>query len=441
MNIDQKRAVSIFIYPLIIQQLAVTILNMVYSSVVGTISKSALAATSTVGQVITIYSSLFSLVSIGGTVLTARMIGAHEYRDAGRTIEQSLFMTLVYSAIVTVFSITMANPLMNLLIPNADPVMLREAVNYLRQSSITLPFLYLHTIITGILQSSGNSRTNMYINIIMYISLVAFAIIFIKWCDLGITGASLTLGLFRVVGAVLAIFSLLRSHASFIINIKNVLKPDLQIIKRMLRLGLPASAESLFVQLGYLLANTLVMGLGVHQAAIYSVANTIQGFANMPQGIVSAATSTFVGQYLGAKRYDDAKKFVRQSLMIGVPIILALYLIMNLVSPWVTPLYTSDPEVAKEASRMLWILFLFAIPGQFINNVDPALRSGGDIKYVLCETMTGVWLVRLPLSWLLAYHFDMGVVGIYLANIISLYVRATIGFVRYLSGKWMYKRV
>ena len=90
---------------------------------------------------------------------------------------------------------------------------------------------------------------------------------------------------------------------------------------------------------------------------------------------------------------------------------------------------------------MLWLLFLFAVPGQFINNVDPALRSGGDIKYVLYETMTGVWLVRLPLSWLLAYHFDMGIVGIYLANIISLYVRMAIGFVRYLSGKWMYKRV
>jgi len=441
MDIDQKRAIGIFIYPLIIQQLAVTILNMVYSSVVGNISKSALAATSTVGLVIGIYGSLFSLVSVGGTVLTARMIGAHEFRDAGRTIEQSLFMTLLYSALVTVFSLVFATPLMKLLIPNADPIMLDEAVSYLRQSAITLPFLYLHTIITGVLQSSGNSRANMFINIIMYVCLVGFAFIFIKWLDLGIAGASLTLGLFRVVGALLAGIALLRSHASFIIKLKNAFKPDMPLIRRMLRLGLPASAESVFVQLGYLLANTLVMGLGVHQAAIYSVANTIQGFANMPQGIVSAATATFVGQFLGAQRYADAKKFVRSSLLIGVPIILLLYLIMNLASPLITPLYTADPEVAKEASRCLWVLFLFAIPGQFINNVDPALRSGGDVKFVLCETMCGVWLVRLPLSWLLGYHFKMGVMGIYVANIISLYVRAALGFIRYLSNKWMYKRV
>lgn len=441
MHIDQKQAVRHFVYPVIIENIAIQVLNLVYSSVVGNISKSALAATSTAGLVIGIYTALFSLVSIGGTVLTARMIGAHEFKDASRTIEQSILMTLIYSAVITIFSLTLANPIMRLLIPNADPQLLYESISYFRQSAITLPFLYLHSITTGVLRSSGNSRVNMYINVIMYISLVVFAFIFIKWLNLGIAGASLTLGLFRVVGAVLSIIAIMRSHTSFLIKIRNIFKPDMALIKRMLRLGVPASAESTFVQLGYLLANTLVMGLGVHEAAVYSVANTIQGFANMPQGIVSATASTFVGQYLGAKHYDNAKRFVRSCLLVAIPIILVLYLIMNLASPWITPLYTTDPEVAKEASRCLWVLFLFAIPGQMINTVDPALRAGGDVKYVLAETMTGVWLVRLPLSWLLAYHFDMGVMGIYIANIISLYVRATIGFVRYLSGKWMYKRV
>lgn len=441
MDIDQKQAVKQFVYPVIIENIAVVVLNLVYSSVIGNISKSALAATSTAGLVIGIYTAMFSLVSVGGTVLTARMIGAREYRDASRTIEQSILMTLIYSALITVFSLTLANPLMNLLIPNADPVLLSESVSYFRQSAITLPFLYIHSIVTGVLRSSGNSRVNMYINVIMYISLVLFAFIFIKWLGLGIAGASLTLALFRIVGAALSVFALCRSHTAFMIKIRNIFRPDISVIKRMLRLGLPASMESTFVQLGYLLANTLVMGLGVHQAAVYSVANTIQSFAGMPQGITSAVSSTFVGQYLGAGRNTDAKRFVRSCLMVSVPVILLLYLVMNLTSQWTTPLYTADPEVAKEASRCLWVLFLFAVPGQFINTVDPALRAGGDVKFVLFETMAGVWLVRLPLSWLLAYHFDMGVMGIYLANIISLYVRMAIGFVRYLSGKWMLKRV
>lgn len=441
MDIDQRSAVKWFIIPVIIETVAVAALNMVYSSVVGTISKSSLSAISTAGLVINMYSSLFALVSTGGTILTARMIGAHAYKEASRTIEQSLLLTLVYSILIASISLIFAVPIMRLVIPNPDPQLLNEAVGYFRQTAISLPFLFLHTTSVVVLRASGNSRINMFVNIIMYIALVLMAIVFIKVFDLGITGASLTLGLFRFIGAALGVTTLLRSHTSFYVRIRNIFKPDFGIIKRILRLGLPASAESAFVQCGYLLANTMVMGLGVHQAAIYSVSNTLLGFANMPQTVVSVTTSTFVGQYLGAKRYTEAKKFVRNCLLVGVPIILVLHLTIDLLSPWIAPLYTTDPEVAKAATKCLWVLFLFALPGQFINNVDPALRAGGDVKFVLLETLTGVWLVRLPLSWLLAYYFDMGVMGIYIANIISVYVRAAIGFVRYLSGKWMYKRV
>ena len=63
------------------------------------------------------------------------------------------------------------------------------------------------------------------------------------------------------------------------------------------------------------------------------------------------------------------------------------------------------------------------------------------MKFVLAETVIGVWLVRLPLSWLLGYKLGMGIIGIYWANIISLAVRAATGLWRYHGTKWMYKRV
>ena len=62
----------------------------------------------------------------------------------------------------------------------------------------------------------------------------------------------------------------------------------------------------------------------------------------------------------------------------------------------------------------------------------PAVLDGTNFRYVA---------ELLPLSWLLAYRFDMGIVGIYIANIISMYVRAALSFARYLTRKWMYKRV
>ena len=65
----------------------------------------------------------------------------------------------------------------------------------------------------------------------------------------------------------------------------------------------------------------------------------------------------------------------------------------------------------------------------------------GIFGMFMLETLVGVWLARLPLSWLLAYQLNMGINGIYLANILSLVVRAMIGQARYASGKWLYKKV
>ena len=140
------------------------------------------------------------------------------------------------------------------------------------------------------------------------------------------------------------------------------------------------------MQFGYLLANSLVMGLGTQQAAMYQVANALQSFSSMPQGICSSVSTTFVGQYLGAKDYAGAKKFGYKNLFVSLPISLTLYLVIALLGPKLTPLYTSDPEVAAGAVTCLWVLMAFSLPGQSINTIGfrPAgrrrreVRSGGN---------------------------------------------------------------
>ncbi len=430
-----------FVYPVAFESISSVILNMVYSSIIGTISTSALSAISTAGQVVNFYGAAFSLLSLGGTVLTARMVGAGDKAEASRTIEQSLLLTLIFSGIVTLISMLFAHPIMKMLMPTVEAQLLNEAVVYFRASAIGLPFLYVMTMLTGVMRASGNSKAPFATTVVMYILLIIFAYFFVKVLGLEVIGAAYALTLFRIAGCVMITVITLRSHANFYIRIRNIFKPHKETISRMIKLGIPACAESCFVQFGYLLANSLTLGLGTYQAAVYNVANTLQGFCNTPNGICSSVASTFVGQYLGAGKHAEAKRFGLKTLAIGIPVILLLYVIMGIISPWLAPLYTPDAEIASDAVKCLWILMLFAIPAQSINTIDPALRAGGDVKFVLFETVIGVWLVRLPLSWLFAYKFNWGVIGIYLANIISLYVRAGCGLFRYLTDKWMYKRV
>lgn len=436
-----KRSVIRFLLPVTFETIGSVLIGMAFSSLIGNISKSALAAISTANIVVNFYSSAFSLLSVGAAVLTARMVGARENAEASRTIEQSLLLTLIFSLTLTVLSLTLAHPIMKLIMPTVEAQLLNEAVSYFRVNSVSLPFLFLYTMLITVLRASGNSRAPFFITITQSIVQVIVAYIFINLFPLEVIGAGLSMVVSRIVGATLALVVVLRTHSVFFVQPRNILKPNKSIIKRLIRLGVPASLESCFVQFGYLLANSLTMGLGTDQAAIYSIANTLQSFANTPQSISSVLCTSFVGQYLGANDNKSAKRFGYMALAVGIPVSLVLYLISCLISPWLAPLYTADASIASAAVTCMWLLMFYAPPALSINTVDPSLRAGGDVKFVLAETVVGVWLVRLPLSWLLAYHFDLGVYGIYIANIVSLYVRAGCGLFRYISGKWMYKRV
>ena len=124
----------------------------------------------------------------------------------------------------------------------------------------------------------------------------------------------------------------------------------------------------------------------------------------------------------------------------GIGCTLLLGTIAMLFGTPLSGLYSSDPAAISESAGLLWLLVVMDIAGVSINGIDPQLRAGGDVKYVMCVTLFAVWGIRLPLTWLFCFKIHLGVPGIFLANAISLYFRAVMGFVRHCGTRWI-KRV
>ncbi len=120
-------------------------------------------------------------------------------------------------------------------------------------------------------------------------------------------------------------------------------------------------------------------------------------------------------------------------------LILSLVIVLN-VGP-LSRIYTSDPEVLRECRTIVWYMFGVCISAMSINAMDPGLRTGGDGKCIMLYTAFGVWAVRVPLTWLLCYKLEMGVPGVYIANIVSLTFRALCSHVRFHTGKWLHKNI
>lgn len=306
---------------------------------------------------------------------------------------------------------------------------------------ISLPFLVLHGVFSGVCRGLGNSRVPMITAITMNLCQLAAAWILISCLQLDEIGAGVAIVICRVVGAGLLFFTLMKDHRRFILRVRNMLHVKKETCKRILRIGVPVSFESIFVQLGYMLGNSMAISLGTFESGVYQIINTVNTFTSLPQGIGSTIVTSAVGHLIGRKNYAGAKKAGWTIWATGIMISVLLGLLAYSLGPLVTGIYSDDPATIGESARLLWILIFMNLTGMSINSIDPQLRVGGDVKYVMITTLVAVWGIRLPLTYFMCFRWGFGVLGIFLANTISLVFRMITGLVRYRGTKWMHKRV
>lgn len=430
-----------FMLPIIGENVFNIIIGLIYSRFISTISGSALAAIGLANNVQLVLFGFFGIFITGTAVLVARHVGAGNGKEAAETVEQSILLTLAVTVTVAVGFILGAGGLMRLLMPASDAAMRGEAAGYFRMLMVSLPGYILYSMLSAVFRSLGDGRTPLLGSAILNLSLLGSAWLFIRVLRWEAIGAGLAYVVSRLACAGFLLVVLLHDHRHFTLQIKNFFRPKTATCGRILRLGIPCGIEGVFLNMGYMLGNTMALALGALQGNVFQILTTLTTFATIPQAICANIALSAAGRLLGAKRYGDVHKagggiwwggFLPQMLLTGIVVVFAAEF---------SGLYSSDAAVISESARIMWVILFVNAAGISINAIDPQLRAGGDVRFVMVLTLSAVWLIRLPLTWLFCFYWDMGVFGIFFANGISLWVRAALGLIRWSGKKWMYKKV
>ena len=430
-----------FTLPIIIESVFGIFIGLIISGIISGISPSAMAAIGMSNTVMTVIFAFFSIVIGSAAVIVSRHIGAGEGKEAGEIISQTILISVVFSLIITVLSIVFSTPLFRLLMPTAEDVLFNESVRYFRILMLSMPFHVLFSAMTPIFRAMGNSPVSFTVVVILYICLLFSSWFFIDVLHLEEIGAGLAYIFCRVVGVICCFVVLLRDHRFFTLHIRDMLRFRKDICGRIFRLGVPMSLESIIVQFGYMLANIMAISRGTFESGVYQIINTLNSFAGLAQGICSAIGTAVIGQLLGAGKPDRARRIGRGIWAAGIAATAALCGILILAGKPLSALYSTDPATIEASAGLLWVLLVMDIAGVSINAIDPQLKAGGDATFVMIVTVSAVWLIRLPLTWLFCFKLYMGVFGIYIANAISLYFRAIVGFIRHCGKKWYVKKI
>lgn len=294
-------------------------------------------------------------ISTGVGIMVSQYFGARDRDALSRSIGNALVLVLITGVLMTVAGVALSRPIMEWLDTPVENDVLEMSVTYLTIifAGIIGPAIY--NMVSGILRGMGDSVTPLIflliacaLNIVLDYLLVAI----VPW---GVAGAAVATIFSQLVSAVLCVLRLFRMRDAIDLNRRTV-RLDMPLTRRLLKLGLPAGITQGVFSMAMIIVQSLTNSMGQTVMACSVAVMRVDGFAMLPNFTFGMATSTFVGQNIGARRMDrveqGAKEAVKLSLLVAVILVVLLLLFGRTLISW----FSSTEELLDLGERQLRIL-------------------------------------------------------------------------------------
>lgn len=437
-------------WPAIAEQVLIMMVGMVSTIFVGRIGTSSLAAVGLINMLVFFLQSVFAGLATGSTVVIARVTGEGEDDKAKLALTQSLIMGVIAGLALAVLGYLFASPLLRLFFGAAEPVVIEIGLLYYRIVLLGLPFLVIDMVIAGALRGAGDTKTPMYVTaVVNIINLVlSSTLIFgvkiggsVIIPPLGVTGAGISVTVARISGGVIRLCVLYLRKGNLSMSLKDKYRVDMDMMARIIKVGIPAFMEQLVMQGGFLVMQIIIISIGTVQAASFQVGVNVNSLAFMPIFGFAVSATTMVGQNLGCCDYDNAETYAHETNKIAIAIISCIGVLTFIFARPLAGLYSNDAEVINMGAAIIRI-FAFTEPLLGIMNVcSGVLRAAGDVMYVMITALVGLWLFRVAIAYILGKTLGFGIYGVMAGVCADFAVRASMYGFRVKAGKWKYLKV
>lgn len=379
-------------------------------------------------------------VATGTTALLSRAYGADDKIEGKKAFIQSFFIAVPLGIFLTVIFLIFSEQIINL-VGNAKDMNLDDAILYQNMTVIGFPFLGISIATFYAFRAMGENKIPMIGNTLALVLklILNFLLIYLfKW---GIFGAALSTTLTRLFSALFSIYLVFYSKKNWIsLEFKN-LKFDYFTSKRILKVGIPAAAEQLGLRLGMLIFEMMVISLGNLSYAAHKIALTAESISYNLGFAFSFAASALVGQELGKGSSQKALKDGYICTIIAMIVMSTFGLTFFIMPQFLVSLFTKDKKVIELATTALKIVSICQPFSGASMVLAGSLRGAGDTKSVLLITYLGIFLIRIPITYLFLDVLNFGLAGAWIVMTIDLVIRSSLAFYVFRRGKWRYIEV
>lgn len=391
------------------------------------------------------YPIIFLIISLGigfttaGAILVAQHKGNKDQESVNYISGQTLLISFLISLFLATIGFVLAPFLVTIMM--AAPDVYSLAVTYMKYSFVGAVPSFTYMVFQSLMRGVGDADTPMYI--VLGTVLLNFFLdpLFIYNYGFGVAGAAMATIATQSLAAIVGIY--LMSNGKHVIHLSfKELKLNFDLIKKMTKLGLPASIEHSARAVGFALMTGLVAGFGTPALAGYGIGGNILNLVIIPGIGLSVATSALVGQNVGAGKIDRAEKVAKLSCWIGFIALSAIGIITFFFAKEIISIFIpGQTEVIEISTLFLKIISISYGAIGAIMSLNGTFRGSGNTVIPMTFAILSSWIFRFPLAYVLSKYTELETIGIWISFPITEIIALIAILVIFNQGGWKNKQI
>ena len=430
-------------WPMIVSRSLIVLRPVVDTIVVGRLGAAPLAAIGVGTMVVMVVQSLMFGLVIGLRAMVARLVGAGDKEGANHAAQQGYVISIILAIILAAIGALFAEEMILLLGVESDVATL--AVPYVRILFVSAVFMIVRNTNDAIMEASGDTTTPMKIAALSTILHVIFcpSLVYGWWFfpRLEISGAAWAGVIAQGVAASLGLWVLLTGRSRLRLAFRN-LKLDLDMILRIVKIGIPASTTTTQRTFADLILMRVVIRFGTMAVAGQTLlSRMVNNLVYMPLTAWGMGAGVLAGQNMGAARPDRAQRTAWLAVALCSAITLIISITVWFQAEGITRIFTQEAEVIEIAAAFLRIEIIALLVVSLAIVLSQCLNGVGDTLPVMLINLVTMWGLVVPLAYFLPQVGDLGVYGVRWAMVAGVTCRAVLYTIYFLLGRWKHRKV
>ena len=433
-----RRAPWMLLIPLIIEQMLNSLMGMVDTLMVSRVGAEAISAVSLVDSINNLVLQVFAAMAAGAAIICSQYLGRKDEKGCNDAAKQIVLTVVVISSVIMIIGVGFRKPLLHLIFGSVEEAVMTNAQMYFLITALSYPFIALFQAGAAFYRACGNSKFTMKTALIANVANIVGNTLFIFVLQMGAAGAAVSTLISRALCAFVVFYALRKP--GYAIQLKNYfsIRPDLNLIVKILAIGVPSGIENGMFQFGKLAIQSTVSSLGTAAIAAQAMTIIFENVNGMAAVGIGIGLMTVVGQSIGAGRQEEAKYYiVKLAGYAEIAMIISCILVYIAARP-VTVLAGMSEESTALCMQMILAITIVK-PLLWVPSFTPpnGLRAAGDVRFSMITATLTMWLCRVALSIFLMRVVKTGPIGVWYGMFADWGVRGVIFTIRFVRGKWL----